>query len=81
MPLHIPFVKPEREFVNVSGKVFWAGVVINPMQTAPKNGEHTLNTIGRYTLAGILTLAVIYAFVRVVFVKPLICSQFVRMER
>ena len=54
-----PLVQPESKFVNVTGQVLGAGVVINPNQSALKDRENRLDTVRGHAVADVLALAVI----------------------
>jgi hypothetical protein len=77
---NIAFVQPETEFVNISTKVFFAGMMINAMQTAFQYREYALNAVSCNILTGVFIFAVVYAFMFVVWNKPLIGLIFIGMN-
>src|SRR5688572_13912243 len=80
--LHVARIQPESKFVNVSGKVFRAGVVIDARQSAFKNGPNTLNAVHVDFAASVNTSRVIdRAVSEEKTVKARVRSVFVSVER
>jgi len=59
---HVALVQPEGKLVNVTTKMFFAGVVIDANQAALKHSENALNRVGRYAIPRVLAVAVIDRF-------------------
>jgi hypothetical protein len=63
MILYVPLIQPEGKFVNITAKMFAAGMMINTDQTALKDGEHAFNSVCGDGAAHIFASAVIDRFV------------------
>src|SRR6266511_2479815 len=52
--LHVAVVEPERELVNVPGKMLRAGVMINANDPAFQHGPHRFDAVGADTVPHVL---------------------------
>ena len=82
MPLHVAVIQTEGEFVNVTAKVFLAGVVIDADQAALHDREHAFHAVGGHSVADILAFAVVDGFVvEEQPAKSAIDASLIRMQR
>lgn len=58
--LHVAVVQSESELVNVAGKMFRAGVMIDANESAFQHGPHRFNAVGADTVPHVLTCAMVY---------------------
>jgi hypothetical protein len=59
MVLHIAFVEPEGELIDIAAKVLRAGVVVDANQATLENSEHTFNPVRGHIVANIFARAVV----------------------
>jgi hypothetical protein len=60
--LDVPFVQPERKFVNITAKMLAARMMVDAYQAALEDGEDTLNSVCGDGAAHIFTGAVVDRF-------------------
>jgi hypothetical protein len=78
---HVAFIEAEGKFVNISARMFRAGVVIDADQPALENRENAFISVGGHVVSNILASAMIDSIMdetRVVNAR--ICASFVGMQ-
>lgn len=80
--LHVAIVEPERELINVPGKVLGAGVMIDASESTFQHGPYRFDAVGADTAAHVLACDVAYGLMlESRFVDALVSAVIVRVER